>query len=440
MIFFVSLIIGIIFMPVVVSKKILFKLAAIAGTLVMIFFFLWSYCKVFSPEIFSMNFYERLANITGKTEFLYEMYKIRIGKASMSFYLKLLDSRHAKIRLFALHYLHNPGMDWNNNPWYCTQYYSITSKEEQTYLAQKLLPLLDNMDPAVRTYSALLLYVLGYEHEKNMAILIDGCYHSESRQYAAALLTDLADERAYPVAMELLKSEDIVMQRFAVEILGKIASNEAFAALKENSGKGKPFDPIGLALLINNGNKEAVKVLKDELRSADIDIRVSALQVLGGVRVKTFVPELIEAVSLDYSGYEGLPDAQVRFLRKEVVKALGLIGDESALLELKTFFSGEEKYLEKEICKSLTLLGDISWLPEMKKRLLEPSIGYDAARIIYVTTGKRTDYKNERDEIRNFFPPSGLPLPSAMWERKEFLLAKGNLSQNRWISRVPEGL
>ncbi len=152
----------------------------------------------------------------------------------------------------------------------------------------RLLPLLDDSDPAVRTQ-------------------------------AAHALSKIGDPAAGPAVAPLLMDGDAVVAAKAAQVLGRLGGTRAVSALVDRLGVGpREFDGAVLAALRDIG-ADAVDLLVEKLAATSARARAGAVEALGLIGDPVAAADLAPLLQD--------PDAAVRF---ETIVALGqLDGDEA---------------------------------------------------------------------------------------------------------------
>jgi len=218
----------------------------------------------------------------------------------------------------------------------------IGNKEPESFLIEQL----ESDNRARRCQAALALEILGDRRGIPAIVreLNDTSYRPTTRirsfggqdqkgqirqdhYYAALLLGISGDKRAVPALIEATRDEEINYQ--AAISLGQIGDMRAIPALRAMLEKysNEPFVRLfagyGLAML---NDEEGLRVVIDTLNNQELHWvdRRHAIRALGELRDKQAVPHLIVALKDDHPN-----------IRVSAARALGAIGDASALLALE---------------------------------------------------------------------------------------------------------
>jgi len=163
--------------------------------------------------------------------------------------------------------------------------------------------------------------------------LMDACAsdHAATRRKAVLELGRIGNLKAAPALVKALKDPDEKVRTNAILGLGWMQSKEAVPALIELvQGKDLRLRRRAVQALGQIGDARAVQPLLGLIADRDYFTRENAILALGWLKARTAVPELLKiATTLDRQ------DAAQRGLMISAIRALGRIGDPSALPALE---------------------------------------------------------------------------------------------------------
>ncbi|HEX8616851.1 MAG TPA: HEAT repeat domain-containing protein [Thermoanaerobaculia bacterium] len=189
----------------------------------------------------------------------------------------------------------------------------------------------------------------------------------DARQKAASLVAQSTDERNLPLMFELLGDKDWRVRKTVVDGFVRDARPDIIEGLidalsdPENAGKRNSSTEA----LIRIGDA-AIQPIVDRLRSeADIDVRLSLVNLIGDLRSREGFDMLIELL-------DGESDINVA---SSIVSSLGKFRDASALPHLmRALQTRDDLWLKFHVVEALGEIGDRAALPAILPLYAEKSL------------------------------------------------------------------
>ncbi|OQW98372.1 MAG: hypothetical protein BWK68_00675 [Elusimicrobia bacterium A5] len=170
---------------------------------------------------------------------------------------------------------------------------------------------------------------LGTEKNKNavlplIALLKDE--NTEVRRCAAVSLGEIGDKRAVPHLLKSLNDADGGMIIDSANSVAKFKDESSIPSLKKLLADGRPVIRITAlkSLLVFSNKPDVQAVIVERLNDEAEGVRLTAVQSVSSMKLKSAVPNLIKNIS----------DVNPT-VRAESAKALGEIGDKKAIEPLK---------------------------------------------------------------------------------------------------------
>ena len=213
-----------------------------------------------------------------------------------------------------------------------------------------LIEALRDSDRAVKTAATSALTAIGGPAVVDLSYCLQDPDLSV-QEAAASILSEIADERVLEPLESALLSQDWVVRMHAARAVGRLGhsrSVETLVLLLQD--KVPAVRDEAIAALVSMG-ESAVEPLVAALEDQDWRVRLRATEALCVVKSPTAVEPLVGLLQRD-------PDTAVR---QEAARALGQIGDESAVDALLGVV--EEPRLQVRVIEALGRIGDRRVLP-----------------------------------------------------------------------------
>jgi HEAT repeat protein len=190
-----------------------------------------------------------------------------------------------------------------------------------------------------------------------ISLLMDALVQEDSqtvRKFLLGLLKQFGD-RVIPEAAKRLGDSRWFVKRNMLYILGELNREEVIPHIRSYCRHNNQKVSIeAIKCLLSFGDRYGVEVVKEFLRSESEELVMQAVALSGAFRIKEVVADLIQLLKK-----KGMSGADL-YEKIPVVKALGDIGDASAINTLRDllscksiFFKGMAERLKEEIYRSL---------------------------------------------------------------------------------------
>jgi HEAT repeat protein len=187
---------------------------------------------------------------------------------------------------------------------------------------------------------------------------------SPTARGAVDVLGKIGSEQAVPALVEALGSEDMGLRLLAAKALGKIGSQDAIPDLRQAlQDEHKAVRRAAASALGGIGAEEAVESLVEVLRDGSNDRRVreSAARALGQIGSEKAISDLLEVLLRD----------KERYVRMSAARALGKVGSEKAVPELLQSLCGIDngRWVRESAARALGEIGSEKGVQALREAL-----------------------------------------------------------------------
>lgn len=180
--------------------------------------------------------------------------------------------------------------------------------------------------------------------EKALADVVS--YENDIQRLAVSELGRLGNYQAVPVLLELLNSEDLLLQGEIINALDLLEYSGLFDVCRKFIGSQEStIRSACVRGLYKQGKEKAAPYLMEALRDENMEVRASAAMFLGWLEAKEAVPALLQTVM----------DPELR-VSKNAIVSLSAIRDGGAILPLMRMLDHDEKEIREKIVVALERL------------------------------------------------------------------------------------
>lgn len=244
---------------------------------------------------------------------------------------------------------------------------AIIKTADETIVPELLKIMESSENPLGKAYA---LYCIGQLAKRDaLELLIESLSHKEPevRTIAAWALLDVIgpeDKKVIGALMDaLLLDPDPQVRRYAARTLGYLKAPITLPALASAMDDRNRTVRKQVAWALGNmGQKEAIPILAKGLMDVDPEVKKEVVYALAQTKDQAATPYLIQALQLRQ-------DIEVQ---KTALRALGQIGDGSAVTILEDFLSEEVVEVRREAAKALAQLAHPSSTQALVMALADP--------------------------------------------------------------------